>query len=356
METSILYLLIVFFLIVVASVVLSSIALAKASKSTTSSSSSVQAFPLFYPTFTGQSQPKTTFGSFTFIYGFQLPPGKSFPTAYPRLRDDTLEDLEKNGLFNLPPIDGTVKSTLGDTPQQFWTTNDPATALYGGTADTAAFDDMEATYVILTQTQKIMQDISITQSCGYTFKSKVHAKNGVGGSCLVTLYDAMKKIRLQYSYAPPTTSPGSLQFTITQITFDVFLNPGVYTLEISGETQTSDQQAIAVAQIVFQQSFVGSHIVVDLPYIYQKIPTIWCSLATTPLPVSDYIKQGFLITQQADPSQLFNGGYSELFTVSPQYDTNSFFTAAIAGPFDTSVFPVGTKGILLTLNWMATGV
>ena len=348
------------FLIVIASIVLSSIALAKSSKST--SSSTPQAFPLFYPQFGGQSQPKTTFGSFTFIYGL-MPAQRTylFSTPSPQLRDDTLEELEQNGLFNLPPIDGTTKSTLGKTPQQFWTTNDTNTVLNGGTADTDAFGDMEATYVVLTQTQKIMQTISVTQSCGYTFVAKINAKADTGGTCVVTLYDMMKNKRYQYSPVQQTTSPGSLKFTITQITFDVFLNPGDYTLEISGETQTSDQQAIAVAQISFHQSFVGSHIVVDLPYVYQNLPTISCTLATTPTQVSDYIMTGFLITQKVtDPSQqLFSGGYSKLFTVSPQYDTTSFFVAAIAGPVTTpgaSPFPPDTKGIVLTLNWMAVGV
>jgi hypothetical protein len=226
--------------------------------------------------------------------------------------------------------------------------------LNGGTADMTNFGDMDATYVVLKQNQKITQNLTVKQSCGYNIIFIYNSKNSTGGSCVVSLFDSFNKQRLGATVTQATITPGRLQFSQQTYVGTVFLNPGTYTLEISGESQTDADQAIAVTQVHFFQGFLGSPITIDLPPVYQQIPTIYCTLATTPSQVTDYMKQGYLIVQQTTPQKLFQGKYSELFTISPQYTTNSFFMAVTYGPFD--IIPGDYEGIVLTLNWMAVGV
>lgn len=389
MENGILIVLIFVFIFFIASIIIASIALVKSNNATNQQLNiSKIVFPNYFPLST--STPQIVYGSLTIplytrdfkddfnvllnspgqgfcqwpssdgtfvcndpqpdngttfrLFRLPLPPVNSSSTLI------SSQNLIQNGTFLdiNPPLADDKSTTFKDSIIQSWTANDSTVSING--KDFGASGSSPYPYVLLATTQIISQTFQVTDACGYKCTLMMNAKKDFGGSAVFRIIDTTGQIRNETTLSLNTSKPTSLAFDWTLKTMTFFLNPGSYTLQISGESQTSDQQSaftdISITPYLFNQ------FTIELPIQYKTVPLVQCTLTSDKTKhTSDFMKSVFV--QQYNQACILECAYANYFTSSVSITNPSFFNIEISGPWKNLE---NVCAVELTLNWIAIGV
>ena len=293
------------------------------------------------------NNPQPVDGSLFRVSRLSPPPINSQKTL---LRDDDiLKNFIENGQFTLidPTLKDTDSTSFDKCKVQSWSANDGTTVINGKNYKSSA---APYTFVVLKPNQIISQTFQITDSCGYRCAFHMNANDTYGGSIIIRIVDSTNQIRHEKSIYMDTIKPGALLFQWTHKETPFFLNPGSYTLQISGESQTTNQSSgitdISISPYLFNQ------FAIELPVQYKTVPFIQCTLSSDITQhVSDYMKSVFL--QLYTDACIIENGYANYFTSSVSVNNPSFFTVDILGPWKNLETVCAVQ---LTLNWIAIGI